>query len=309
MAMLPPTFNQQFFTDAGLPAAAHLLYTYESGTTTPKETYTNQAGSSANANPIVLDAAGRCLLWLGSGEYTLVLKTAADVTVWTRDDVAGVAAAEEGSFLPLAGGTMTGPIALAGNATTALQAVPKQQLDAAIAALSATVTAALAAAVATATAAVPVGTMAMWPTATAPTGWLHMNGQAVSRTTYASLFAVLGTAYGVGDGSTTFNVPEARGEFPRFWDASRGIDAGRAIGSAQAGAVEEHHHDLWVTNRPDNANPNGFGSTDGRGVIGDNVGPFAYRELTISGDQLISDEGGVETRPRSIALMGIIKAA
>jgi microcystin-dependent protein len=53
----------------------------------------------------------------------------------------------------------------------------------------------------------PAGTISFYGNATAPTGWLPCNGAAVSRTTYASLFANIGTAYGSGDGSTTFNVP------------------------------------------------------------------------------------------------------
>lgn len=53
----------------------------------------------------------------------------------------------------------------------------------------------------------PVGSLIMWPTSTPPTGWLICDGSAISRTTYADLFAVLGTLYGEGDGSTTFNLP------------------------------------------------------------------------------------------------------
>jgi microcystin-dependent protein len=60
----------------------------------------------------------------------------------------------------------------------------------------------------------PVGSIVVWPAAAFPTGWLHCNGQAVSRTTYAALFAVISTTYGVGDGSTTFNVPDLRQRFP-----------------------------------------------------------------------------------------------
>lgn len=52
------------------------------------------------------------------------------------------------------------------------------------------------------------GTIVPWSTATAPTGFLKCDGAAVSRTTYADLFAVVGTTYGVGDGSTTFNLPD-----------------------------------------------------------------------------------------------------
>lgn len=54
----------------------------------------------------------------------------------------------------------------------------------------------------------------LWFTGTAPTGWLLCNGDAVSRTTYADLFAVIGTTFGTGDGSTTFNVPDFRGRVP-----------------------------------------------------------------------------------------------
>jgi len=55
------------------------------------------------------------------------------------------------------------------------------------------------------------GMVISWPAASAPTGWLICNGAAVSRTTYAALFAVIGSTWGSGDGSTTFNLPDARG--------------------------------------------------------------------------------------------------
>lgn len=78
------------------------------------------------------------------------------------------------------------------------------------------------------------GQVAFYGMSSAPTGWLKANGAAVSRTTYAALFAAIGTTYGGGDGSTTFNLPDLRGEFPRGFDDGRGVDAGRSIGSAQA---------------------------------------------------------------------------
>lgn len=56
----------------------------------------------------------------------------------------------------------------------------------------------------------PTGSVMMWPTASPPTGWLLCNGQAVSRTAYAALFAIVGTLFGSGDGATTFNVPDYR---------------------------------------------------------------------------------------------------
>ena len=61
---------------------------------------------------------------------------------------------------------------------------------------------------------IPAGVINMWATTTAPTAWLLCDGTAVSRTTYASLFAVISTTYGVGDGSTTFNLPNLKGKVP-----------------------------------------------------------------------------------------------
>lgn len=60
----------------------------------------------------------------------------------------------------------------------------------------------------------PVGAVTMWVTGTAPTGWTLCQGQAISRTTFGSLFSVIGTTYGAGDGSTTFNLPDLRGRVP-----------------------------------------------------------------------------------------------
>ena len=74
---------------------------------------------------------------------------------------------------------------------------------------------------------IPVGFVAPWPTATAPAGWLLAYGQAVSRTTYAELFAAYGTTYGSGDGSTTFNLPDYRGRTPFGKDDMGGSAAGR----------------------------------------------------------------------------------
>jgi len=61
---------------------------------------------------------------------------------------------------------------------------------------------------------VPVGGLALWAGSSEPAGWLICDGRAVSRTTYAALFAAIGIAYGAGDGSTTFNIPDFRGRVP-----------------------------------------------------------------------------------------------
>ncbi len=69
-----------------------------------------------------------------------------------------------------------------------------------------------------------------------PAGFLLCNGAALSRTSYATLFAAIGTTYGRGNGSTTFNLPDLRGEFIRGADNGRGVDNGRALGSSQRGS-------------------------------------------------------------------------
>lgn len=83
----------------------------------------------------------------------------------------------------------------------------------------------------------PVGAVSFFAGISAPYGWVVANGAAVSRTTYATLFAQIGNIYGAGDGSTTFNLPDLRGQFARGWDAAggsaRGCDVGRAFGSTQ----------------------------------------------------------------------------
>jgi microcystin-dependent protein len=77
---------------------------------------------------------------------------------------------------------------------------------------------------------VPAGCVMPYAGATAPDGWLLCHGQAVSRTTYADLFAAIGTAYGAGDGSTTFGLPDLRGRVAAGRDDMGGTDAGRLAG-------------------------------------------------------------------------------
>jgi microcystin-dependent protein len=78
--------------------------------------------------------------------------------------------------------------------------------------------------------AVAVGTIMAWPTSTVPNGWLECYGQAISRTTYSALFANISTTYGVGDGSTTFNLPDMRGRAIAGEDDMGGSSANRLTG-------------------------------------------------------------------------------
>ena len=135
------------------------------------------------------------------------------------------------------------------------------------------------------------GTIVFFASVVAPSGYLIADGALVSRTTYAELFAAIGTTFGVGDGSTTFGLPDLRGEFVRAWDAGRGVDTGRVFGSAQLDEFKSHTHGIGYT-----------GVMDASGGI--------YPAYVAANSAITSTAtGGSETRPRNIALLGCIKVA
>ena len=89
MAILSPFGPFRALDNNGDPLNGGKLYTYEAGTSTPKSTYTDAGGLTANANPVVLNSAGYANIWLGDGGYKFILKTSADATLWTIDDIGG----------------------------------------------------------------------------------------------------------------------------------------------------------------------------------------------------------------------------
>lgn len=117
----------------------------------------------------------------------------------------------------------------------------------------------------------PTGVVLPFAGSTAPAGWVFCFGQAVSRTTFADLFAALGTAYGTGDGSTTFNLPDLRGRIPGGKDnmggsaANRLTTGGSGVNGANLGAVGgAETHTLTNAQLPSQAIGTG-GSTISRG--------------------------------------------
>lgn len=151
----------------------------------------------------------------------------------------------------------------------------------------------------------PAGSILAWPGATPPNGWLECNGGAISRTTFSRLFAIIGDDYGIGDGSTTFNIPDLRGRFIRGWDHGAGRDPDRAsrtnrgdsttgdnVGTLQADQYRSHTHGLL--HDPSNIQNAPSGVT----------GFYAYGLPDTSNT---GASGGNETRPVNINLMYIIK--
>jgi microcystin-dependent protein/uncharacterized protein YjbI with pentapeptide repeats len=141
---------------------------------------------------------------------------------------------------------------------------------------------------------VPSGAVFYFAASTAPTGYLTCDGSSISRTTYADLFAVVGTTFGSVDGNT-FNLPDLRGEFIRGHHGGSTNDpdyATRTFGSSQADELASHSHTVsnvctWY------------------GAIQDPPGSGNSHANTSS--LSTSSTGGAETRPRNVSLLPCIK--
>ncbi len=185
-------------------------------------------------------------------------------------------------------------------------------------------------AVGTTPAAVSVGTVMAWPLATVPAGWIECDGSAISRSTYAALFSVLGTAYGTGDGSTTFNLPNYKNQFLRGFDAS-GTDAssrtdrgdgttGANVGTKQADDYKQHNHTFTgdaIADHTHNENlsDGGSRSAGGAGSHLANIDGGTAATTDPAGGHTptgtISSSpatGGTETRPKNVTVKWIILA-
>lgn len=194
--VLAPSPVLQFFDNAGHPLTGGLLFTYAAGTTTKQSTFTDDTGNTALPNPIVLNSRGEvapsavsasCGLWLDPSLEYKFVLTAAT-----------------------AGDPPTSQFWTVDNVVSPMAAIlaALQQFEATLGG-------------------VPIGSMMPFGGSTAPNGWLLCFGQQVSRTDYALLFAIIGTAYGAGDSSTTFNLPDKRGRVSVGKDNMGGSTAGR----------------------------------------------------------------------------------
>ncbi|MBX9296720.1 tail fiber protein [Chromobacterium vaccinii] len=161
------------------------------------------------------------------------------------------------------------------------------------------------------------GQIAFFAMTTPPDGWLPANGAAISRSTFASLFAAIGTTYGAGDGTTTFNLPDLRGEFVRGWDAN--VDQGRVFGSKQKGSLVIHNDDQdtyagGIINNMTNKAVRDVAGYDFVPEVKDYTSGLVINNLTLLNQQTISQvfAGNPQnwmymTRPRNIALLPCIK--
>ena len=162
-----------------------------------------------------------------------------------------------------------------------------------------------------------VGEVTHFAMSTPPAGYLKRNGAAVSRTTYSALFAKIGTLYGAGDGSTTFNLPDSRALFDRAWVDGGTLDVGRELGSRQASANKLHGHVITILSGGAHThttiiNLDRAPGGDGNAVFGDENYYGTTAQTTGSGGThthtaTASNEGESESRPENMAFLACIK--
>ena len=155
----------------------------------------------------------------------------------------------------------------------------------------------------------PSGTIIHVCMNTPPTGFLKANGDAVSRTTYANLFAAIGTTFGAGDGTTTFTLPDLRGQFVRGWADNGNVDTGRTFGSAQTDTFQAHCHNFSGSTGP-GSKP--YGTVAGQPSMGQWNPPDNSTTHVLTGPAQNDGVNGnprtsTETRPKNIALLACIK--
>jgi microcystin-dependent protein len=179
-----------------------------------------------------------------------------------------------------------------------------------------------------------VGGITAFGGSTAPSGWLLCDGSEVSRTQYAELFAVVGTNWGAGNGTNTFNLPDLRGQFLRGADNGAGIDPdaesrflfysggneGDQVGSFQGHAFQTHAHDINDPGHQHDVVHDGYQVSPGSGLftIASGNGPYgtvddtrtAKTGITIQAQEAtgnLAQPSASETRPVNAAVNYIIK--
>ena len=143
--------------------------------------------------------------------------------------------------------------------------------------------------------ALPVGAQMSFPVNNIPPGFLERDGSVKPIALYPDLAAYLGGAFNRGDeGAGNFRLPESRGEFERGWDHGRGVDVGRGVGTYQADELKAHSHPLngWTGFNNNGSGPAGWSDVGSLNPTGN----------------VTASAGGVETRPRNVAVVMCIKA-
>lgn len=326
---ISPVGQTQLFDNLGQPLSGGKVFYFEGDSfSTLADIYTTAAGDESAANPVVCDTSGRPAATFLEVDitYNIVVTKSDGTTVlqsWELVSGAPTLAAVQDlidasidGFVPDTGGTITGSLTVTGvlnggsvvsNSTITAGGnisapgvisdgidadsgkiinvdTPTDATDAANKAYVDSVAASGGA---------PLGSVTAWPVTTPPANWLICDGTPVSRTTYASLFAILGTLYGSGDGTTTFNLPDYRGSFLRGLDSGAGLDPARALATYQADDYAAHTHTINADDGGFNVGTNNVSGTD---------------RTTTSYTPPTNSSGGSETRPKNWSVQFIIRA-
>lgn len=344
-ATLLPNGKQQFFNASGQPLAGGSVAFYIPTTLTPKNTWQDPLESTLNSNPVVLDAGGMALIY-GSGQYRQIVKDSLGNTIWdqlTQDFLSlvqtnlsywgatsgGGANAQTVTTSPtfssyvapmvisfIAGFTNTGATTINAN-SVGNKNVYKQTGSGPVALTGGEIIAGNIYNISydgtefqllNPVSAEPTGSVIAFAASTAPTGYIECNGSAISRTTFSGLFNIIGTTFGSGDGSTTFNIPDLRGYFVRGWADTGSVDSGRAFGSTQTGDVAPHSHTINDPTHSHAIVPTALTAGGSGGTVGGSQLFNGVTDTQASATGItINNSTGTETRPVNVALMYCIK--
>jgi len=252
----------------------------------------NNVGIQTSAPGAALDVANNGAIWLSnSGVARSIISADGSNSYYSAEGARSIVLKANGTTLftiNTTNATATIPIVLPADPTTALQASTKQYVDTVM----------------------PSGMIMPFAGTSAPTSWLACNGAAISRSTYATLYNAIGTTWGVGDGSTTFNVPDLRGTFLRGTgtNGTYGTAVGQAVGTYAADTYLNHSHGI---SDPGHSHTVGAFASPGLSPGGTtyNTGSGTTNSGTSTTGISVntSTTGGTETKPKNYGVLYIIK--
>jgi len=256
-------------------------------------------GTVAPAEALDIDNNGKIQFSASGTARTIISADATNSTIDVKDDRNFVVKTNATTILTAndADVTTTVPVVLPGSPSTTLQAATKGYVDTSDA--SSIVIAS------------PPGAIIAFGGTSAPSGWLACNGQAVSRTGYAALWAAISNTWGSGDGSTTFNVPDFRGMFLRGTGTngtgSSSGAVGPSVGTYAADTYLNHSHGITDPGHDHNLLVGGGAGSGWAALTQGQSNTISTQARTTGVTVNTSTTGGTETKPKNYGILYIIK--